>query len=191
MALDIKKILADGMLELCKTISLDAMTIKDLLRHTGVSRQTFYNHFRDKEDLITYIYVTRVLGNFAVEGHGEEYYENTLSYYRNVAKYHQFMKQACKMSGQGCLRDFMTDWSIRYDRENYERLTGMKPLPPELEFAARYHSTATISSCIAWVLSDMPVSPETLANQLVQLRDMSLSGALFGDSKFHQTKTEE
>ena len=56
MGIDIKKILVNGMLELCQTINLETLTIQQLLDHTGVSRQTFYNHFLDKNDLIHYIY---------------------------------------------------------------------------------------------------------------------------------------
>ena len=29
-----------------------------ILKETGVSRQTFYNHFKDKNDLICYVYDT-------------------------------------------------------------------------------------------------------------------------------------
>ena len=45
MAIDIKEILANGLLDLCHTKDLSQITIKDLLETTGVSRQTFYNHF--------------------------------------------------------------------------------------------------------------------------------------------------
>ena len=47
MAIDIKEILANGLLDLCHKKDLSQITIKDLLEATGVSRQTFYNHFLD------------------------------------------------------------------------------------------------------------------------------------------------
>lgn len=34
------------------------------LNDIGVSRQTFYNHFRDKNDLIPYIYLSRIIVNW-------------------------------------------------------------------------------------------------------------------------------
>ena len=45
MAIDIKEILANGLLDLCHKKDLSQETVKDLLETTGVSRQTFYNHF--------------------------------------------------------------------------------------------------------------------------------------------------
>lgn len=51
MAVNMKKMLAKALLELNEHKSLDAITIQHLLDHTGISRQTFYNHFKDKNDL--------------------------------------------------------------------------------------------------------------------------------------------
>ena len=56
MAINIKQIVADALLELCRTKELKAITIKDIREKTGISRQGFYNHFRDKDDLIHWIY---------------------------------------------------------------------------------------------------------------------------------------
>ena len=61
MAINIKELLANALLDLCESTSLKSITIKDLLNHTGVSRQTFYNHFKDKNDLIQYIYVSKII----------------------------------------------------------------------------------------------------------------------------------
>ena len=61
MAIDIKEILANGLLDLCHKKDLSQITVKDLLETTGVSRQTFYNHFLDKNDLIQYIYIIKLL----------------------------------------------------------------------------------------------------------------------------------
>ena len=46
MAINIKQIVADAMLDLCRTKELKAITIKDIREKTGVSRQGFYNHSR-------------------------------------------------------------------------------------------------------------------------------------------------
>ena len=55
MAIDVKKMLAEALLQCCEKQSLESVTIKDLLVATGISRQTFYNHFLDKNDSIQYI----------------------------------------------------------------------------------------------------------------------------------------
>ena len=64
VAIDIKEILAQGILDLCEKQSLESLTIKQLLTYTKVGRQTFYNHFMDKNDLIQYIYLTRIIPDY-------------------------------------------------------------------------------------------------------------------------------
>ena len=52
MAIDVKALISDALLELCNEKPLSKISISDIQKKSGVSRQTFYNHFRDKNDLI-------------------------------------------------------------------------------------------------------------------------------------------
>ena len=56
MAINIKEMFGDTLLELVNTKKLEKITVNDLISKTGASRQTFYNHFCDKNDLIQWIY---------------------------------------------------------------------------------------------------------------------------------------
>ena len=64
MAINIHKILSDTLLELNKTKKLQAITVQNILNESGVSRQAFYNRFKDKYDLIQWTYVHNVLCDF-------------------------------------------------------------------------------------------------------------------------------
>ena len=47
-----KDLLAESLKELCKIKSADKITIKELTQNCGLTAPTFYNHFRDKYELI-------------------------------------------------------------------------------------------------------------------------------------------
>ena len=49
MAINVKSIIADTVLKLCQEKSLSKVTIADIQEASGVSRQTFYNHFKDPD----------------------------------------------------------------------------------------------------------------------------------------------
>lgn len=68
MAINIHKILSDTLLELCETKKLKSITIQEILNVSGVSRQAFYNRFKDKYDLIQWTYVHNVLCDFLDNG---------------------------------------------------------------------------------------------------------------------------
>ena len=78
MAIDIKEILANGLLDLCHKKDLSQITVKDLLETTGVSRQTFYNHFLDKNDLIQYIYNHKIINRFNGQNTNLDFYESLI-----------------------------------------------------------------------------------------------------------------
>ena len=62
--MDVKERLSVALLELVEKQSLESITIKQLLSYTHISRQTFYNHFLDKNNLISYIYNTKIIPDY-------------------------------------------------------------------------------------------------------------------------------
>ncbi|MDO4405037.1 MAG: TetR family transcriptional regulator [Atopobiaceae bacterium] len=66
MAIDVESIIIDALLSLMEDegVPLARVTVKQIMQASGVSRQTFYNHFLDKNDLVCHIYDKRVIGEF-------------------------------------------------------------------------------------------------------------------------------
>ena len=67
MAIDVEGIVIDALLALVEDegVPLERVTVKQLLQRSGVSRQTFYNHFLDKNDLICQVYERRIVCAFS------------------------------------------------------------------------------------------------------------------------------
>ena len=53
-----KKIIAASFKELCRRRFFDKISITDITDACGLKRQTFYYHFRDKFELLDWIYFT-------------------------------------------------------------------------------------------------------------------------------------
>ncbi|MBQ3842671.1 MAG: TetR family transcriptional regulator, partial [Ruminiclostridium sp.] len=51
-----KDILAESFQELAQKKRIDKITITGITNNCGMSQPTFYNHFKDKYDLIVWIY---------------------------------------------------------------------------------------------------------------------------------------
>lgn len=182
MALNVKEILADGLLDLSKKHPLETITIKQLLEYTHISKQSFYNHFLDKNDLIQYIYLTKIIPNFNDPQKEISFYESMIDTFEKMKEYHYFMKQALLMEGQNCLRDYIFEHCKTFDLQFHQTRYGDKPMPDALRFATEYHSTASSSMTISWILSDMPVSCEKMARLITDLRGVGME-ELFADGK--------
>lgn len=182
MAINVKEILADGLLELCEDKKLESITIKQLLEHTHVSKQSFYNHFLDKNDLIQYIYLTRIIPHFDNPQNEISFYDSMVDVFQRMKKYHQFMKQALLIEGQNNLKDYIFQHCKEFDLEFHQRRYGSQPMPDALRFATEYHATASSSVTISWVLSDMPASCEEMARLITDLRSVGME-KLFEDGE--------
>ena len=51
-----KELFAEALLTLARTEQADRITVKQIVEASGLSLQTFYNHFHDKEDLVLWIH---------------------------------------------------------------------------------------------------------------------------------------
>ena len=55
-----KELIAESLKELFTQKTADKITVKEIARNCGITPATFYNHFRDKYDLIVWIYAEPV-----------------------------------------------------------------------------------------------------------------------------------
>ena len=182
MAINVKNIIASALLELCETISLEALTVKQILEKSGVSRQTFYNHFIDKNDLIQYVYKEKIIPDFHDNNMNISFYDSLVIAFENMKKYHHFMKQACLMEGQNCLKDYIFNHCKEFDLKWHQELYGDEPMPESLRFATEYHATASSSMTLSWILSDMPVSCEEISKMITEMRGIGME-QLFKNGK--------
>ena len=54
--INVKETFANALLELSAQKPLEKITVKEIVNQAGAGRQTFYNHFSDKYDLINWFY---------------------------------------------------------------------------------------------------------------------------------------
>ena len=181
MAIDIKSIFADKLLDMLRERKLRDITVKDLLQSTGASKQTFYNHFCDKNDLICWIYENRILNSFQEKNLSKSYYLSCLDYTERLAANRRFMKQALEISGQNCLADYMKERSIQYDQEWQKYHSGIETLTDDMKFALTYHSCGNMDMIIRWIREGTKESPEFMARNITMVRKIGLS-PVFGET---------
>ena len=166
MAIDIKEILANGLLDLCHKKDLSQITVKDLLETTGVSRQTFYNH--------------KIIDHFNGQNPNLNFYESLIDSFKHMKQYQTFLKQACLMEGQNCLKEYISKHCEDFDLKWHQQLYGEKPMPDALKFATIYHANASSAMTLSWILSDMKVPVEEMAKMITQMRGLGMDDLFQG-----------
>ncbi len=179
--IDAKQRFSEALLTLCSKYSLEKISVTDLVKETGSSRQTFYNHFQDKNDLIQYVYESRCLYVWEKEDCYENYMKYCIEYFRNLKSLQHFLIQACKMKGQNNLSDFIVSYANKWEQKWFLKYHPSGDYPPEYQFQIDYHCYGMMHLVISWVLSGMTVSPEKMAALVTRFRNASLAELLISE----------
>lgn len=156
-AKDTKMRFANALFELCEAKDINKITVSDVLRATGAAKQTFYNHFKDINDLIF----------FASMAHFEEDYarfyteQGCLDIFNYVKKHRAFFRQLPRHEGQNCFRETHLAWlkSIYYT----EALQGEPCEVSMQKHQLDAYLYGIVDLFMDWCTSDMAWSPEAIA----------------------------
>lgn len=55
-----KQYFEESLKEICLKKSFDSISVRDIAENCGLSTRTFYNHFKDKRDLVLWIFTSKV-----------------------------------------------------------------------------------------------------------------------------------
>lgn len=132
--------LANAMKELLVHTPVDKITVKQIVDQCDVTRPTFYRHFKDKYDLINWYFDVLAQMSFKQMG-------ISLTLREGLLKKFEFIK------GEG--QFFAADKQ------------GVDKIPEELEFLLRMYCRGSIAMTVEWATTGMKMSPEQLADQLI------------------------
>ena len=160
-----KDILAESFLKLAETKRIDKIRISDISSNCGMSAPTFYNHFRDKYDLIVWIHTHRVsdiMSKIDKDGYkwkdtlldGARYYYENRSYIINALKH---------TSGQDSFVGYVTKNNIDVLAMEVRRKLMTEYLPPEIYGLIKMYVYGTVHFMLDWLIDDTDLTPEQVA----------------------------
>lgn len=162
MAINVKQILADALISLNDEKPLNKITVTDIIKRAGSVRQTFYNHFKDKYDLIYWIYSRTLVGErYLVETKGYYYYMVRL--HEEAEKIKPFLKNACMLTGQNSLTDALYEQNYNYYKNYIIEHYGRARITAEVEYALRFNAAGGSHVYIRWIMGEIPGTPEQQA----------------------------
>lgn len=161
MAIDVKRLIADTICELSLEKPLSKVTVGDIAERSGIGRQTFYNHFRDKNDLIRWVFIQTLDRWDLVESEG--YYVYLCDLYRKAMQNSHFLTCACKLTGQNSLSEEIYKITYYYHRRHIAGIIGEQQIGSQIEYALRFDAAGSTSCYVRWLIEGMPLAPEDAA----------------------------
>ena len=157
-----KKALAEALKTLMEHKPFAKISIGDICAACGMNRKSFYYHFRDKYDLVNWIFYTEFVHtlNYSAEDNGWQHVVDVSAYFYENKK---FYSKALKIEGQNSFRDYFHDILEAILLEYLEQYFSTEK---DSEFAAKFFSDAVICALIRWLTSKDKTSPEEFTESI-------------------------
>lgn len=153
---------ANALKTLLTTKPLTKIRVTELCEMCGAERPTFYYHFRDKYDLIAWMYLKdleqSVKDNNGI--HNQQQFTRLLHLLREKEA---FYKKVFSEQAQNALSNYIIQYNLQNTELLIKKYLGQEVLSKELRFSIQFCVYAWVHSMIQWILNPSDLSAEELA----------------------------
>ena len=160
-----KWMFADAILEIIKTKDLSKIRITELCDYCNTDRQTFYYHFKDKYDLIAWIYQSDL--NHSFQHYGNIFCkEQTLLLLNLIKEKQAFYQRAFADENQNSLFSYMRNANCNITEQIFKAYNPSTELSEMQLFKIKYNSYAWVGCLSEWISQKCVPSPEVFVDYL-------------------------
>ncbi len=157
-----KKALADALKELMETTPFEKISVTEISEACGMNRKSFYYHFKDKYDLINWIFDAETRDLVAAINQ-EETYTGRMEFLEKICDYlymnRDFYRRALKIEGQNSLSDHIREYTKPVFKERFMKLFPGDDID---EFYVEFFSDACCCAIERWLQDRDCIPPRQL-----------------------------
>lgn len=164
-----KEIFGETLLLLVRTEPLERITVKQIVEQSGLSLQTFYNHFHDKDDLVSWMQLhgsahalNRLLERRC------SFHEILLACIRFYAENTNYLHNTFGGGITSPYAQLSIESSCRVISSYIRRRAGLEELPEELCFYTKMYGFTCMCAFAEWSMHKWNLTEEALAARLEQ-----------------------
>lgn len=166
-----KRVLADALKKLMEEMPFSKISVADICGRCDMNRKTFYYHFKDKYDLVNWIFDVEFLDVIRQSDP-----DDGIVLFRQLAEYfyanRAFYRKALEITGQNSFADHfheMLDSVIRY------RIRAVSGEETQSDFQINVFADGLLCAVQRWLLDKNTMPPDTFVAEMEQcLRYISL-----------------
>ena len=129
---------------------ISRIRIDDILSESGVSKSSFYRHFRDKFELMNYCYEKAIheIVLFSPEKNKQEILYGIFQFYFESK---EFILNGFSITGDDSLKNYIYKSTCEYCADQLKQHTGKRELLPEEQLAINYYAGGSIQLIHEWL----------------------------------------
>ena len=167
MTIVIKRVLASTLKEMAEKKSLSKITINDLTQACDVSRQSFYNNFKDFYDLVEWIYLKEVVTPIERGKIYDKWQDALTSIFQYISENHVFVLNTYRSFGKGFLEKVLRqEIELFLSNQVFKKIEVTKEEAKQVEFSYSFYTYALVGVGLDWIEKQMPESVEELVERI-------------------------
>ena len=179
MANTTKLALEASLKELLRTKPIDRITINDLTEHCGISRMTFYYHFKDIYDLVEWACVED--GKRALQGKKtyDTWLEGIAQIFEAVLENKPFIMNVYHAVAHEKVEQYL--YKLTYElivNVVEEKCKGIAIADGDKRFIADFYKYGFVGLVQEWIENGMEENPEEIINKLSLMLDGNFDNAI-------------
>ena len=173
--------LANALKDLMSKEALDDITVKRLTDICGIKRQTFYYHFRDIYDLLTWIFLNEDLNKNRQIDSWQEAVKVIMKY---VIKNKKFVQNTLSSAGGDLFKQFISSFLYTVTLKAFASSDKKGIIPgDDKRLFMSYYVSGISNVIITWIEKGMKESEEQLIKRLDLVVDGFVQGLILKYSK--------
>jgi len=179
MSMMTKNALAASLKAMMERSSLDKITVKELVADCGVNRQTFYYHFQDIYDLLSWIYKREALDSISDYRTYDTWQQGFLKIFQYVLDNKKFCMSTYRSMGREHLELFLHQAVFDLLMSVIEEVNAnMHVRVEDKNFIANFYTFAFIGIMLEWIRNDMSEDPRIIIERLSVLIEGDMEKAI-------------
>ncbi len=170
-----KKWIADKMREIMKHKSIDKIRVTEICKAADIERPTFYYHFKDKYDLVAWMFCTDAYGTDITS------VASAAAGMNMMKKEILFYKRAYEDSSQNALWRYMLEYFVKRYTELAKEKLRTDLLDPQLSYSIRFYCMGAVGMTQEWVLNDNITSAETVVQMMFASMPENMRSVFFSE----------
>lgn len=159
-------VFAQSIKDLMHKQSLDKITVTDIVKHSGMTRQTFYRYFQDKYDLVNWYFEKLADKSFRQIGNSATLREGLIKKFTFILNDKVFFTQAFQSIDYNNVENYDYQCIFTFYKNIIQRKLGNIPL--DILFLLEMYCHGSIAMTVNWVFNGMSKKPEVIAELLIE-----------------------
>ncbi len=165
-----KHMIAQGVKQLLQTTDFEDLSVGEIAKHCGISRNTFYYHFKDKYDIISWIFYTEITPIIEDASQIENWGDGLLALCKYMQDNKNFYIKVLQVQGQNSFTECLMEFYANLVRNLLLKAKGEQVLDPrQIRIISNFYAFGLTGVVSTWAKNGMKAQPEPVIQMLQDL----------------------